>query len=114
MLGRKRYVVRRNQQTGELETVERKSTPRTKHLHIMPDLPPYKAVSGDMAGKEVSGRKQHREFLKRNGFMEVGNEHKAMTEHGGKSSDNPWVDGSHADGLEEAVGKAWRDLDYGG
>lgn len=42
--------------------------------YAVPDLAPYIAVGGDRAGRPVEGRKDHREFLKRNGFREVGNE----------------------------------------
>lgn len=41
---------------------------------ISPDIAPYRAVGGDMAGKVITSRRAHREFLKRNGFVEVGNE----------------------------------------
>ena len=44
---------------------------------VMPDLGEYQAVAVDVAtGKppQIRGRKQHREFLKRNGYVEVGNE----------------------------------------
>ena len=41
---------------------------------VSPDISPYIAVAGDMAGKPITSRKQHREFLKRNRFTEVGNE----------------------------------------
>lgn len=40
--------------------------------YAIADIPPYKAVTGDKAGQEVRGRKQHREFLKRNRLIEVG------------------------------------------
>jgi len=42
--------------------------------YVTPDLAPYKAVAGDLAGEWISSRKEHREFLKRNRFIEVGNE----------------------------------------
>jgi hypothetical protein len=42
--------------------------------HVNADIKPYVAVAGDMAGKEISSRRAHREFLKRNRFVEVGNE----------------------------------------
>lgn len=58
---------------------------------IQGDIEPYKAIGGDMAGKWITSRSQHREFLKRNGFIEVGNEHRAFFEHGGKSADNPYA-----------------------
>lgn len=57
--------------------------------YIIPDMQPYKAVAGDMAGKEIGGRRQHREFLRRNNFIEVGNEWSYFTRHGGKTPDNP-------------------------
>ncbi len=45
---------------------------------IIKDIDPYKAVAGDIAlnGKcpPIMGRRQHREFLKRNAYVEVGNE----------------------------------------
>lgn len=45
---------------------------------IIKDIEPYKAVGGDIAlnGKRpaIMGRRQHREFLKRNNYVEVGNE----------------------------------------
>lgn len=47
-------------------------------LQIIKDIEPYQAVGGDiaLAGKipKIGGRRQHREFLKRNGYIEVGNE----------------------------------------
>lgn len=45
---------------------------------IIRDIDPYQAVAGDVAqgGKlpKIGGRRQHREFLKRNGYHEVGND----------------------------------------
>ncbi len=40
--------------------------------YAISDIAPYKAVTGDKAGQEIRGRKQHREFLKRNRLVEVG------------------------------------------
>lgn len=45
--------------------------------HIMPDLPPYQAVAADKeTGKAplIGGRRQHKEFLKRNGYEELGSD----------------------------------------
>jgi hypothetical protein len=45
---------------------------------VMSDLPEYRTVVTDKAtGKRVhiGGRRQHREFLQRNGYTEVGNEY---------------------------------------
>ena len=44
---------------------------------IIADIAPYKPVAADLvSGKRpvIGGRRQHREFLKRNGYIEVGNE----------------------------------------
>lgn len=38
------------------------------------DIAPYRAVAGDRAGQMITSRREHREFLKRNRFVEVGNE----------------------------------------
>jgi hypothetical protein len=37
---------------------------------VIPDIQPYKTVTGEV----VNSRKQHREFLKRNDLVEIGNE----------------------------------------
>lgn len=65
---------------------------REAQYYVMGDIQPYKAVAGDMAGKEVSGRKAHREFLARNGLAEVGNEKDYFFRNGTKTSDNPTRD----------------------
>jgi hypothetical protein len=36
------------------------------------DIKPYIAVGGDMAGKPITSRVQHKEFLKRNRLVELG------------------------------------------
>ncbi len=41
---------------------------------VSPDIAPYMAVAGDRAGQHITSRREHREFLKRNSFVEVGNE----------------------------------------
>lgn len=56
---------------------------------IMGDIEPYKAICGDVAGQWITSRSQHREFVKRNGFIEVGNEYRPFFEYGGKSADHP-------------------------
>lgn len=46
-------------------------------LTVIPDIEPYRAVASDIAtGKPptIMGRAQHREFLRRNNYTEVGNE----------------------------------------
>lgn len=42
--------------------------------YVTPDIQPYMAVAGDRAGQYITSRHEHREFLKRNSFVEVGNE----------------------------------------
>jgi hypothetical protein len=37
-----------------------------------PDIRPYIAMAGDRAGKPITSRREHREFLKRNRLIEVG------------------------------------------
>lgn len=79
--GRLRYV----------DEDKKQEAPAKSGLFVIPDIEPYKAVAGDMAGKWITGRKQHREFLKRNGFQEVGNEYREFFEYGGKTRDNPYA-----------------------
>ena len=46
-------------------------------LQIIKDIDPYKAVAVDVATDKapaIGSRREHREFLKRNGYHEVGNE----------------------------------------
>lgn len=46
-------------------------------MQIVKDINPYQAVAVDVAtGKapRITSRSHHREFLKRNGYIEVGNE----------------------------------------
>lgn len=46
-------------------------------VQIIRDIEPYKTVATDIACKGrtvIGGRRQHKEFLKRNGYFEVGNE----------------------------------------
>lgn len=71
--------------------------PERKGPHIMPDLEEYRPIGGPEAEKffkspgearMIRGRKQHREYLKRNGFQEVGNEINEFTKYGGKTREN--------------------------
>jgi hypothetical protein len=65
--------------------------------YVQPDITPYVPVGGPEAkrfiddpksARLIEGRKQHREYLKRNGFIEVGNEKSAFTKYGGKTAEN--------------------------
>jgi hypothetical protein len=67
-----------------------KYEPRATRAHyVQPDLEPYMAVSGDMRGKWITSRREHRAYLKRNNFVEVGTEKSYMTRNRGMSDDNP-------------------------
>lgn len=57
--------------------------------HIIPDIQPYVAVAGDRAGKVIGSRREHKEFLRRNGFEEVGNEKSYMLKNHGMADSNP-------------------------
>jgi hypothetical protein len=82
---------------GKLVPLEEYQRPERKAPYIQPDLPAYIPVGGPEAEKffkepskarMIEGRKAHREYLKRNGFVEVGNEKAAFLRHGGKTPDN--------------------------
>lgn len=49
-----------------------------RSAQVMRDLEPYMTVAGDVANKgervAIGGRRQHREFLRRNRLVELGNE----------------------------------------
>ena len=88
---RKRY--RYDSQTKTVlpleEWLEKYGEPVEKSHHIIGEFQPYQPVTGDMEGKWITSRKQHREFLRRNNLVEVGNEKSYFTRYGGKSPDNP-------------------------
>lgn len=56
---------------------------------VIGDIEPYQAVTGDMAGKWITSRSEHRDYLRRNNLVEVGNEKDYMTRNGGMTPDNP-------------------------
>lgn len=69
----------------ELDAMVQIAGPETNHpqtpqavIQIIRDIDPYRTAASDVAhdGKRimVGGRRQHREFLARNGYTEVGNE----------------------------------------
>ena len=62
---------------------------RNASWYAIEDIKPYIAVTGDMQGKVISGRKAHRDFLRRNKLVEVGDEKSYMTKNGGMTDDNP-------------------------
>ena len=63
-----------------------------KSARVWSDIQPYQAVGGDVAGKYITSRSHHREFLKRNNCIEVGNEKDYFFKHKGKTPDNPTRD----------------------
>lgn len=94
---RKRYVQKR--EDGKLVMVDATDwvAPPRKTPYVMTDLKDYMPVAGpeaqkfltrDPDRKMISGRKAHREYLKKNGLIEVGNEKKPFVEHSGKTREN--------------------------
>lgn len=82
---RKRWI----QVNGELIPYDQYTFERESKVHIVGDIEPYRAVTGDMQGKWIKSRKEHRAYLKRNGLVEVGNEKAYFTRYKGMSPDNP-------------------------
>jgi len=78
--------------SGETKYANKRRQPQPRFHHIIPDIEPYQAVGGEMAGKYITSRSHHREFLKRNGFEEVGNEKDYFFKHNGKTPDNETKD----------------------
>ena len=81
---------------GLVDTTDWKRPPR-KAPYVRGDLPDYmpmggpeaqKFFAGDPSAKMIGGKKDHREYLKRNDFVEVGNEKKPFVEFGGKTKEN--------------------------
>lgn len=65
---RRRYVMR----NGELVEVSLDWTPDPRSdIHIMPDIKPYRSMAD---GTWVTSRSSHREMLKRNNAVEIGND----------------------------------------
>lgn len=59
------------------ELVEKSQAQPLSGITIIPDIQPYKAVGFDVAtggAPAIGSRREHREFLKRNNYIEVGNE----------------------------------------
>jgi hypothetical protein len=69
------YVMR----NGRL--VRKRKAPRpsvTASPQIMSDIAPYRTAATDVATGQravIGGRRQHREFLRRNGYVEIGNDY---------------------------------------
>ena len=93
-MARRRFV--QIQEDGEFKLVPfEEYRVKSRQHYVIPDIEPYRAITGDMAGKWISGRAAHRAFLRRNNLVEVGNEHAHMTKYQGKSHDNPTLRAEH-------------------
>lgn len=84
----RRYI--QHPKTGKLIPAEEYERPGRTLPYIWEDLKAYMPVAGDQAYKKpIEGRKQHREFLKRNGLQEAGDlKHKDFVKYGGKTQEN--------------------------
>ena len=60
---------------GELREVPLDWYPEPRVHHVMPDIKPYKSM---IDGSEISSRSKHRDHLRANGCIEVGNEVKHL------------------------------------
>lgn len=51
-------------------------TKDSRSIQIIKDIDPYKTIAADANGKpaKIGSRREHREFLKRNNYVEVGND----------------------------------------
>jgi hypothetical protein len=63
-----------------------------KSAAVWNDIDPYQAVGGDKPGTWITSRSRHREYLKRNNCIEVGNEKDYFFKHNGKDENNPTKD----------------------
>jgi len=66
---RKRYVWDREKEML-VEKGEQTPAPR---MHIMPDIQPYQVV-GPEYGRVISSRSTHRQYLRRHGLIEIGDQ----------------------------------------
>lgn len=68
------------------KVVEKGEEHRAAGVTIIRDIDPYRAVASDVAAKGkrpvIGGRRQHREFLRRNGYTELGNEMPKREDYG--------------------------------
>lgn len=74
-------------------------------MQIIRDLEPYRTAGADVAhGNKrimIGGRRQHREFLKRNGYYEVGNEY--ITPKGPSASELRAEQSARVDDIKRAA-----------
>lgn len=72
--------------------VKRYARSENKSARVWNDIDAYQTVGGDKPGTWISSRSRHREYLKRNNCIEVGNEKDYFFKHGGKTPNNPTKD----------------------
>lgn len=68
----------RNGRWVHITQLRRRARRRSDGIQVISDIDPYRTVAADIAkgGKRtvIGSRSEHREFLRRNGYTEVGNE----------------------------------------
>jgi len=78
-----KYIQIKTEQGYELIPAEKYTSPVSKSAYVIPDIQPYIPMGGPEAQKfidrsnearYISSRSRHREFLKRNNFVEVGDD----------------------------------------
>lgn len=77
-----------NPQTGKHEERRAKRKEFEHPYHIICDIDPYLGIAGDRFDRPIKSRKDHREYLKRNDFQEVGSEKDYFYRHDGRTYDN--------------------------
>lgn len=95
---RQRFVQVQTENGWELVPRDQYAQPeRPDAPYVRGDYEPYvpvagpeaeKWLKGDKDRKMIAGRKQHREYLRRHGFEEVGTEKKAFEQYAGKTREN--------------------------
>lgn len=94
-----RYIQVKTEDGYEFVRAEEYVPPERKAPYVIGDLQPYRPVAGDEGRKFfddpknarlIGGRRQHREFLRRNNLIEVGNEMRPETvkKYHGKTEEN--------------------------
>lgn len=74
-MARETYIIDRK--TKKLINKADYVPPETSRIVVIKDIDPYRAAAADkQSGKRpvIGGRRQHREFLQRNGYVELGND----------------------------------------
>ena len=79
-------IYRYNHDTGRVEPYH-PSHPSHVGMQIIPDIEPYKEMH---SGTIISSRREHKEFLRRNGLIEVGNERDFIMRHRGRTPENDY------------------------